>query len=188
MSDKTATAGQGALLIGGVLLLAVVLGVSVLPAFNPPKSKLLGLPAPDFMLPVMTGGEPGNRVRLSDLRGKAVVLDFWASWCAPCRAQAPVIDHFARTNQGKDVVVLGIDTSGDDWGRALEFAKGHGLSYTTLFDENDHVLSAFRVQMLPTLVVVDRAGVISSVRTRTVPEQELNELVGKALASGPKGS
>jgi peroxiredoxin len=188
MTSKTATPKEGALLIGAVVALAVILGIAVLPNFNPPRSKLLGTPAPDFTLPVMTGGEPGDRVKLSDMRGKAVVIDFWASWCAPCRAQAPVIEHFARQHEAKDVVVLGIATSGDDWRRAVEFVKSSGLGYTTLFDENDRVANAFKVQVLPTLVVIDRSGVIASVRTRTVREEELNRLVEEALAAPPTGS
>ena len=115
---KTATPGQATVVIGGVLVLAAVLGYAILPLFNTPKSKLIGYPAAMFTLPVMAGGEPGSRVSLRDLRGKVVVLDFWASWCAPCRAEAPVIDRVARRHDGKGVVVLGVTTNDDDWQRA----------------------------------------------------------------------
>jgi thiol-disulfide isomerase/thioredoxin len=170
---------QGAFIIGGVLLFAAVVGMSVLPEFGQRKSKLVGLPAPEFTLPVMTGGEPGNRVRVADLRGKVVIIDFWASWCAPCRAEAPIIDQVAKKHRD-DAVVLGIATSGDDYRHAVEFATSHGLSYTTLLDDGDHVANAFRIQVLPTLVVLDRAGVVSAVRARMVHEDEIESLVAEA--------
>jgi len=179
-SSKTATPVQGSLLIGAVLLLAAVLGFAILPLFRTPRSKLVGLQAAGFTLPVMVGGEPGSRVRLADLRGKVVVLDFWASWCAPCRAEAPVIDRVARRHDGKGVVVLGVTTSDDDWQRAVQFVKSHGLGYTTVFDEGDHVANAFQVRELPTLVVIDKNGIVTAVRPRMVHEEELEELVAAA--------
>jgi thiol-disulfide isomerase/thioredoxin len=191
MTDKgprTATARQGTFIIATVLAVAVVMGFTVLPMFRPARSKLLGLPAPDFTLPVMTGGEPGNRVHLSDLKGKAVVIDFWASWCAPCRAEAPILDRVARRHDGKGVLFLGVATSGDDWARAVEFVKSHGVSYTTLFDENDHVATAFRIQQLPTLVVVGKNGLVRAVRARMVHEDELEELVKDALSADESGT
>jgi thiol-disulfide isomerase/thioredoxin len=174
---RTATGKQATLIIGAVLLLAVLVGLSVMPNFRIPKSKLVGLPAAGFTLPVITGGEPGSRMRLGDLKGKVVVIDFWASWCAPCRAEAPIVDQIARRHDGKGVVVLGIATSGDDWMRAAEFAKSQNLSYTTLFDENDQVAGAFRITELPTLVVVDPEGIVTAVRPRMVHEDELESLI-----------
>jgi thiol-disulfide isomerase/thioredoxin len=186
-TSKTASPREALLIVGASAALAIVLGISVLPTFNPIKSKLVGLPAAGFTLPVMTGGESGSRVRLGDLRGKVVVVDFWASWCAPCRAEAPIIDGIARKQKGKDVVVLGIATSGDEWPRAAEFATSQGLSYTTLFDEGDHVSNAFQITELPTLVVIDRQGVVAAVRSRMVQEAELETLIANALAAPANG-
>src|SRR6185312_15591570 len=120
--SRTATPKQAAWIIGTVLALAIVLGITVLPTLKPPRSKLVGLPSPLFTLQVMTGGDIGSRVRLADLRGKVVVLAFWASWCAPCRAEAPTLDALSREYEKQGVVVLGVDTS-DDWQRAVEFVK-----------------------------------------------------------------
>jgi peroxiredoxin len=181
---KTATAGQATVVIGAVLVLAAVLGYAILPLFAMPKSKLIGYPAATFTLPVMTGGEPGSRISLRDLRGKVVVLDFWASWCAPCRAEAPIVDRVARRHEGKGVVVVGVTTSDDDWPRAADFVKSHGLGYTTVFDEGDHVASAFQVRELPTLVVIDPNGIVSAVRPRMVHEDELEDLITAASKAG----
>ena len=186
--SKTATPAQGALIVGTVLAIAAILGITVLPMFHPPRSKLVGFPAPDFTLPVITNGEAGSRMHLADLRGKAVVIDFWASWCAPCRAEAPIVDRVARRHEGKGVVVLGVATSGDDWRRAEDFVKTHVIGYPSLFDENDHTANDFRIEELPTLVVLNAAGVITAVRPRMVHEDELEELVTSALSDGTKGS
>ncbi|HVW29894.1 MAG TPA: TlpA disulfide reductase family protein [Polyangiaceae bacterium] len=181
---KTATPGQATVVIGAVLVLAAVLGYAILPLFGAPKSKLIGYPAATFTLPVMTGGEPGSRLSSRDLRGKVVVLDFWASWCAPCRAEAPIVDKIARRHEGKGVVVVGVTTNDDDWVRAADFVKSHDLGYTTVFDEGDHVANAFQVRELPTLVVIDSKGIISAVRSRMVHEDELEDLLAAASKAG----
>jgi thiol-disulfide isomerase/thioredoxin len=147
----------------------------------------VGLPAPLFTLQVMTGGDVGSRVRLGDLRSKVVVLAFWASWCAPCRAEAPLLETLSREFEKQGIVFLGVDTS-DDWQRAVEFVKSQGVTYTTLYDEGDHVAAAFRVQTLPSLVVLDRDLVVTAVRSRTVREDELRELLKDALAAKPSDS
>lgn len=181
---KTLDTRQGIRLVGGVLLFVIVLGVTVLPHFDPGRSRLVGLPAPEFTLPIMIGGEPGNRLALRDLRGDVVVLDFWASWCAPCRAQAPVIDKVARAYEGKDVSVVGVSTSNDDWGRAVRFAQSLDLQYPSVFDAEGRVAAAYKVQALPTLVVIDPSGNVSAVRTRSVREEELGSLIEEARNPG----
>jgi cytochrome c biogenesis protein CcmG/thiol:disulfide interchange protein DsbE len=181
--SRTATPRQAAWIIGTVVVIAIVLGITVLPTLKPPRSKLVGLPSPLFTLQVMTGGDVGSRVRLADLRGKVVVLAFWASWCAPCQAEAPLLEKLSREFEKQGVVFLGVDTSGDDWQRAVQFVKSHNLTYTTVFDEGDHVAAAFRVQTIPTLAVLDRDLVVTAVRSRMVREEELRELLRNALAA-----
>jgi thiol-disulfide isomerase/thioredoxin len=181
---KSMTPRQGFRLVALVLLFVVFIGYSALPMMRPGRSKLTGLPAPQFTLPIMTGGDPGSRLALSDLRGQVVVLDFWASWCAPCRAQAPIIDRVARAHEGKGVTVVGVSTSGDDWGRAVRFVQSQGIGYASVFDKESRVADAFKVRELPTLVVIDPEGRVSAVRTRTVHAAELNTLIEEARTSG----
>ena len=167
---------------------AAVLGVSlffgafVMPYFKPAGSKMVGLPAPDFALPVLVNGEPGNRLRLSEQKGRAVILDFWASWCAPCRAQAPILDRVAKAQDPSRVLVLGVNTK-DDQGDALRFARAAGISYASVHDAGGRVADSFGIRELPTLVIVDRAGNVTAVRSRVVKEGEIKNLLAKALAA-----
>ena len=172
---------EGLWIIGSALLLVVLLGYAVMPMLDPGRSKLLGAPAPVFTLPVMINAASGSRVTLSDYREKVVVIDFWASWCAPCRAQAPIIDRVARRHAGKPIAFLGVSTSGDDWAKAVDFAKQEKLSYVSVFDGDNKVADAYRIHSLPTLVVLDRKGNVDAVRTRPVSERELEELIDHAL-------
>ncbi len=160
---------------------SLVFGLVILPRLSGGKSSAMeGLPAPDFELEVISGGDAGNRLRLSNLAGKAVVLDFWASWCGPCRQQAPIVEELARAHPSGDVVVVGVNTS-DDRDDALAFTKSASLTYAMVFDEGTRVASAYGVRNLPTLVVVDKNGKVMAVRTRVVRRAELEELVAKAL-------
>jgi cytochrome c biogenesis protein CcmG/thiol:disulfide interchange protein DsbE len=95
-----------------ILAVSFLFGLIVLPRLDPGASALLGQPAEDFALPVTHGGDPTSRIRLSDLRGQVVVLDFWASWCKPCLEQIPILAQ-AATALGERAILVGINT-GDD--------------------------------------------------------------------------
>lgn len=166
-------------------LLALFVGVSVyfgliIVPYIRPKPALPRGKAPNFVLPVIVNGEPGSRLKLSDQTGKAVVLDFWASWCEPCRQQAPIIDSVARKNKGKNVIFAGVNT-GDDRASAIRFAKSRGLGYPVVFDPDGKVAGAYNVQTLPTLVVINRAGDIIAIHHGVVSASELEQLVLQAL-------
>ena len=160
---------------------SILFGLTVLPRLGPSAQKLRGMDAPDFVLPFVYGGEPAGQVRLSDLKGKAVVLDFWASWCGVCRSQAPILDGINRQFTGQNVVVIGVNT-GDHPARAVEFARGQGLSYASVLDDG-RVAEAYRAHALPTLVVVSPSGKIAEVRQGLVPAAELRRLLRGVLSS-----
>ncbi|MEB2310931.1 MAG: TlpA disulfide reductase family protein [Sorangiineae bacterium] len=163
-----------------VLALGAALVVGVILPRVWSRRRARAVPAPDFVLPVIYNGEEGSRVRLSDARGSAVLLDFWASWCGPCQEQAPIVDELARRYRARGLVVLGIDT-GDEQEAAIRWAQSRKLSYAVAFDGGE-VAAAYRVEGLPTLVVIDRRGRIVATRTRVVSEAELSRLVDEALA------
>jgi cytochrome c biogenesis protein CcmG/thiol:disulfide interchange protein DsbE len=165
--------------IVALVALSVLFGFAILPRLFP-TSTLIGRPAPDFALEVVTGGAQGDRVHLSELKGQSVILDFWATWCGPCQIAAPILDRVSRKHQGKGLVVVGVNTS-DQPGLAPAFAKKMGLSYPIVYDAGDDVARQYGVSNLPTLVVINPQGNIVAIRTGVEDEGALEDLVSDAL-------
>lgn len=157
----------------GLLGLVVgIFGYAVLPFLDPARAPSTGSVAPDFTLGLL--GEEGEtgRVQLSDYRGYPVVLDFWASWCAPCRAQAPILDRVSKQMESAGVRMIGVNT-GDQPEAARAFVQSAALSYPSVVDSTGEVARAFGAHQLPTLVLIDGKGNIVSVQSRIVSEEEL---------------
>jgi cytochrome c biogenesis protein CcmG/thiol:disulfide interchange protein DsbE len=108
--------------------------------------------APDFALTTYDG----QIVHLADLRGKVVVLNFWASWCAPCRAEAPVLNLLSQ--QEKDTVFVGV-AQGDTEANARAYLKEFTITYPNGPDNG--IVDAYRVQGLPTTIVISPTGVVT---------------------------
>jgi cytochrome c biogenesis protein CcmG/thiol:disulfide interchange protein DsbE len=163
-----------------LLILSLLFGFAILPRlFAAPEEALVGKPAPDFSLPVVANDDRPN-LALHDLQGSAVVLDFWATWCGPCQAEAPIINRLAQRYHDRGVVVVGVDTD-DQAGSARAWADKHGLSYPIVFDERHAAAEGYGVVNLPTLVVVSRAGKVVAVREGLTQDDELEGLVRQAL-------
>jgi thiol-disulfide isomerase/thioredoxin len=175
------------------LVLLLLGGFALLPRIFAPKSgPNLGRDVPDvrFDLVANAGGlgpalADKKSVALSDLKGSTVLLDFWATWCGPCRAEAPIVDGVSRRWHDKGVVVVGVNTdtmdNGDPRPAALQqFAARHGLSYPIAHDDG-LASRAFQVDSLPTLVVVSREGKVTAVRTGVTDDAELDRLIRQAM-------
>jgi len=111
--------------------------------------------APDFTLQDLSG----RSVRLSDLRGKVVLIEFWATWCPPCRASVPVIERLHKTFAGQGLVVLGISID-EQWDAVRSFAREKGISYAVL-KGNDEVSAQYMVRLVPTMFLVGKDGMIA---------------------------
>jgi len=142
------------------------------------KSELEGKPAPDFELPDLQG----KIVRLSDQRGKVVVLNFFSHWCGPCNSEAPDLEKLWQSVKEKGVVIFGIAVwaEGDAKKRALEFARKHKLSFPVLVDAEDKVAKQFGIEGVPTTFVVGRDGKIQTVIVGAQTEA-VKEAIMKAL-------
>ena len=166
------------------LVLVLLAGFALLPRIFVPRVR----EAPDFTLDVVAnagalGAGKGDTksLNLRDLRGSAVLLDFWATWCEPCRVEAPIVDQVSRRWRDRGVVVVGVNTDTPDQGDPREFTREHGLSYPMVQDPTGEASRAFAVDSLPTLVVVSRAGKITAVRTGLTDDAELERLIRLAL-------
>ena len=116
---------------------------------------LAGRVAPSFTVDRLGGGSGA----LSDYRGRIVVLNLWATWCPPCRAEMPDLQRLYQKFRSRGVVVLGID-QGESGARAAVFAAALGIRYPILIDEQQQYGRVYAALGMPTTIVIDRSGIV----------------------------
>lgn len=116
----------------------------------------------------------GNAVKLSDYRGKKVFLNFWASWCPPCKIEMPHLKAFSEEQE--DVVILGVNvtTSETDLDNVTEFLNTYDIGYTNLYG-SQKMFNLYRVQSLPTSYIIGKDGVIHERIVGPVTQDGLTE-------------
>lgn len=141
-----------------------------------------GEPPVEFRLRSLAGGELGS----GDLRGQVVLLDFWATWCVPCRAQAMVLESLYEDFRGPAVEFLAVNQAEDE-ALVRRFVAERPFSYPVLLDPEDSLAPKLDVQVLPTVVVLDRAGRVIYSRPGLSTARELRRVLDKALADPAAG-
>jgi peroxiredoxin len=114
-----------------------------------------GVQPVDFSLPALDG----VNVALSELKGKVVFLNFWATWCGPCEAEMPSMESLYQKFKDRGFVVLAVNL-GESNGQVSGFMRNYNLSFTALLDRTSRIGTSYGVQAIPTTFIIDRRGII----------------------------
>jgi peroxiredoxin len=166
-------------ILGALLLAAVaifVIGTQLLGRPAPVKVTVQGGPAtvgrtaPDFTTQTLDG----NRVRLSQYRGKPVLLNFWATWCAPCQDEMPLIQRASDNNKGQGLVVLAVNYQQTSTSSMQAFLRKVDARFPAVFDPAGQIAAAYGVNVgLPVSVFIDRSGTVSFIQVGQMSDAAL---------------
>ena len=159
-------------LMAGVAAVIAFLTVSVGRPAGPVDTPIVGRPAPAFDLDTLDGG----RLSLADLRGSAVVLNFWASWCIPCREEAPLLTAANATYEPRGVRVIGVVYQ-DSADNARDFMRRYGQTYPGLLDPSGRTAIDYGVFGIPETFFIDASGVVRSRQVGALTEDELRRKI-----------
>jgi thiol-disulfide isomerase/thioredoxin len=153
--------------------------------FGNPETARLSRQAPDFVLQDSAGG--GN-IRLSDYRGKVILLNFWATWCAPCKAEIPLLEEFEHAYASQGLTVIGVSMDESGWSSVRPFMEALKIDYPVVIG-SEGLASRYGLIGLPTTFLVDRegriaathVGIISSgdIKNKNDVEDSINALLSK---------
>jgi len=125
----------------------------------------------------------GQRLSLSSYRGKVVVLNFWASWCSPCRSEAPALAQLSTAYRAKGFQFIGVNIKDPGQANGAAYERSFGIRYPSLYDPAGQVLLAFRDTVppaaIPSTLVIDRSGRIAARIIGAVDYTKLNDLLGE---------
>lgn len=133
-----------------------------------------GNAAPDFELATLDG----NTVKLSDFKGKKVILNFWATWCPPCKAEMPHMQNFYEENKDEGIEIVAVNLTNLDKGRnTIEtFIEDYGLTFTIPLDEDGKIGETYQTFSIPTSYILDADGIIKSKIIGPMDEEMMTSL------------
>jgi cytochrome c biogenesis protein CcmG, thiol:disulfide interchange protein DsbE len=172
-------------IIGAVVATVALVGIFVtglVLSSQPGKRPMSGSPAPDFMINPYKDYQAGlpSSVKLSDLRGKVVILNFWASWCVECRKESDALEAIWRTYRDQGVVVLGVDYL-DNEIPAYEYLKSYNTTYLVGVDLQEKISHQYRITGVPETFFIDKNGIVRKTVIQALTKQELDSTVQALL-------
>jgi len=135
-----------------------------------------GQPAPDFTLTTLDG----NQAALSDYAGQVVVVNFWATWCPPCKAEMPDIHDYYQANQDKGLTVLAVNAQ-EDKATVSRFIESTGFTFPVLLDSRGDVEQQYQVRSFPSTFVIDRDGRVVYIHVGLITPDVLADVIDPLL-------
>jgi thiol-disulfide isomerase/thioredoxin len=174
----------------GALMVVSAFGIAMaganLMGYEPGQRRdhtLVGSRAPDLTMPIVSGQDAGDRVSLSAMNGRVVLLDFWASWCGPCRQSIPALNE-VHARYGDRIDMYGVNVeSRMPAGSVREAHRDFGAEFPTLQDESTEAQRTFGVTTIPTLVLIDRDGIVRWVHSGVPEGADVIERIDVLLGS-----
>lgn len=158
------------LLVVGGLVLIIALVLSMRTKGTPSELPQVGRPISGFSLPDLNG----RPVQLSDYAGRPVLINFWASWCPPCRAEMPDLEALHYEQQASGLVILAVN-SGETRSTAAAFADELGLSFQILLDEDFALSEQWLINNLPTTILIGRDGTVKVIHIGLFRSEQMEQ-------------
>lgn len=163
----------------GLLMMAGIIGCSSshpvrAASVKPDKERK---PAPEFALK----DADGKTVRLADYRGKVVLLDFWATWCGPCKIEIPWFMEFERKHKDKGFAVIGVSMDEDGWAAVKPFTEELKINYRIVIGSDSTAQLYGGVEALPTTFLIDREGKVASVHVGVTGKRDFENDIQQLL-------
>jgi peroxiredoxin len=177
--------------VSAVLLVGFVLGCVIYRGLPEKSVKAASLKpdnerhtAPDFAL---KDGD-GKTVRLSDYKGKVVLLDFWATYCGPCKIEIPWFMDFERKHKDQGFSVLGVSMDDDGWNAVKPFVNDVGINYRVMVGDDSMAEKYGGIEALPTTFLIDRDGKIAAVHVGLTSKSEIENAIEQLLQTHASAS